>query len=131
MGAAMLAAEESVGIIPDLVRANALVFELDLAAVLANLSGYLRQLGRFQHTTEAEEVFGHWGGANPAGVLPAPAPPPGEHRGDAGRAVSGRPAPLGVGCAVVQLLTAHLACPEQAPGEAVLDRSGSCPHAGR
>lgn len=62
MGAAVAAAEESVGIVRDLVRANALVFELDLAAVLADLSGYLWRLGRraqsFQHNTEAEEVFG-------------------------------------------------------------------------
>ncbi|MGW5556522.1 hypothetical protein ACWER9_04750 [Micromonospora sp. NPDC003944] len=69
MDAAVTAAEEAVGIFRDLVRANAVAFELDLAAVLANLSGYLWQLGRrteaFQYNAEAEEVFGRWGGANP------------------------------------------------------------------
>ncbi|SCG54844.1 tetratricopeptide repeat protein [Micromonospora halophytica] len=67
--AAVAIAEESVGIYRDLVRANAVAFELDLAAVLANLSGYLWQLGRraeaFQLNAEAEEIFARWGGANP------------------------------------------------------------------
>ncbi|MDG4809501.1 hypothetical protein O7634_22365 [Micromonospora sp. WMMD1120] len=69
-GAAATAADESVEIFRDLVRANAVAFELDLAAVLANLSGYLWQLGRrteaLQHNAEAEEIFGRWGGAHPA-----------------------------------------------------------------
>ncbi|MEU8419670.1 hypothetical protein AB0C15_02185 [Micromonospora sp. NPDC048835] len=69
LDAAVTAAEESVVIYRDLVRANAVAFELDLAAVLANLSGYLWELGRraeaFQYNAEAEEVFGRWGGANP------------------------------------------------------------------
>ncbi|MCX5122031.1 tetratricopeptide repeat protein [Micromonospora sp. NBC_00362] len=69
LSAAVAAAEESVGIFRDLVRANAVAFELDLAAVLANLSGYLWQLDRrteaFQYNAEAEEIFGRWGGANP------------------------------------------------------------------
>ncbi|RZT79431.1 hypothetical protein EV382_2630 [Micromonospora violae] len=69
LNAAVTAAEESVGILRDLVRANAAAFELDLAAVLANLSGHLWQLDRrteaFQCNAEAEEVFGRWGGANP------------------------------------------------------------------
>ncbi|MEU8086959.1 tetratricopeptide repeat protein [Micromonospora sp. NPDC049101] len=69
LSAAVTAAEESVGIFRNLVRANMVAFELDLAAVLANLSGYLWQLDRrteaFQYNAEAEEVFDRWGGANP------------------------------------------------------------------
>ncbi|MEV0808371.1 tetratricopeptide repeat protein [Micromonospora sp. NPDC050200] len=67
--AAVDVAEGSVRIYRDLVRVNAVAFELDLAAVLANLSGYLWQLGRrteaLQANSEAEEVFARWGGANP------------------------------------------------------------------
>ncbi|MCG5468973.1 tetratricopeptide repeat protein [Micromonospora sp. LAH09] len=69
MSAAVTAADESVGILRDLVRTNMVAFELDLAAVLANLSGYLWQQDRrteaFQYNAEAEEIFGRWGGANP------------------------------------------------------------------
>ncbi|MBM0276032.1 tetratricopeptide repeat protein [Micromonospora tarensis] len=69
LDAAVAAADEAVGIFRDLVRASAVAFEFDLAAVLANLSGYLWQLGRrteaFQYNAEAEEVFDRWGGANP------------------------------------------------------------------
>ncbi|MEH0986150.1 tetratricopeptide repeat protein [Micromonospora sp. CPCC 205556] len=67
--AAVDAAEESVRIYRDLVRVNAVAFELDLAAVLANLSGYLWRLDRraeaLQANAEAEEIFARWGGANP------------------------------------------------------------------
>ncbi|MEK8104059.1 tetratricopeptide repeat protein [Micromonospora sp. M12] len=116
VSAAVTAAEESAGIFRDLVRANMVAFELDLAAVLANLSGHLWQLGRraeaFQYNAEAEEVFDRWGGRTRR-RSPAPSPPPGEHRRDAGQAVSGRPAPLGVGRAVVQQLTAPSPPPPQ------------------
>ncbi|NYF59860.1 tetratricopeptide repeat protein [Micromonospora purpureochromogenes] len=69
VGAAVDAAEASLSIYRDLVRVNAVAFELDLAAVLANLSGYLWQLGRRTEAlganSQAEEVFARWGGANP------------------------------------------------------------------
>ncbi|WP_446210189.1 hypothetical protein [Micromonospora sp. IBSANI012] len=61
--------EAALSIYRDLVGVNAVAFELDLAAVLANLSGYLWQLGRRAEAlganSQAEEVFARWGGANP------------------------------------------------------------------